>query len=259
MSLGMGVPLLLIGASAGTLLPRAGAWMDAVKAVFGVLLLAVAVWLISRVIPAAVTLLLWATLLIISAAYLHTFDSLPQDASGWRRLWKGVGLIMTLYGASLFVGALSGASDPLNPLERIAAGSPGHGAAAESSTELVFRDIKGMQQLETALAESSQAGRAVMIDFYADWCVECVRLENTTFKSPAVLRALEGFNLLRVDVTANDEQDKVVLKRFQLFGPPALIFFAPDGRELRAQRVVGYQDSDQFTTTVAGVRQQWGG
>jgi thiol:disulfide interchange protein DsbD len=260
MSLGMGVPLLLIGASAGALLPRAGVWMDAVKAVFGVLLLAVAIWLMERVLPAPVTLLLWALLLIVSAAFMHAFDSLPEHSSGWRRLWKGLGLAMTLYGAALLFGALTGASDPLNPLEKITAPTGSAAVMTDGAqTGLAFTDVKGETALQTALQRASAAGNPVLIDFYADWCVECVRMENTTFKSTAVQQALAGFTLLRLDVTANDDADKDVLKRFKLFGPPALLIFAPDGRELRSLRVVGYQDSETFRATIQQAIKNWPG
>ena len=261
MSLGMGVPLLLIGASAGTLLPKAGTWMNAVKAVFGVLLLAVAIWLLERIIPAQASMLLWAVLLIVSATYMSVFDSLPAQVSGWRRLWKGLGLVMVLYGAALFVGALTGAHDPLNPLEKfttpaMTATGPGM-PAMTGSGELEFEIIKGPDALDAALARASAAGRPVLIDFYADWCVECVRMDNTTFKSPRVHQALADYTLLRMDVTANDDGDKAVLKRFRLFGPPALLFFAPDGREIRSQRVVGYQDTGTFTDTLRKVGERW--
>ena len=259
MSLGMGVPLLLIGASAGTLLPKAGTWMNAVKAVFGVMLLAVAIWLMERVLPGAVTMLLWAILLIVSATYMHALDNLPEQASGWRRLWKGVGLVMALYGAALFIGALTGAHDPLNPLEKITAQAQISQTGESRHSGLIFTDIKGSDGLKSALQNASAAGRPVLIDFYADWCVECVRMENTTFKSSSVQQALADFTLLRLDVTANDEADKAVLKQFKLFGPPALIFFAPDGQESRARRVVGYQDADAFTVTINQAKAGWSG
>ncbi len=256
MSLGMGVPLLLIGASAGSLLPKAGTWMNAVKAVFGVMLLAVAIWLMERVIPASITMLLWAILLIVSATYMSAFDNLPENASGWRRLWKGFGLVMILYGAALFVGAMTGAHDPLNPLEKITA--PTQSASGESAHGgLAFTDIKGPDELQAALSSASASRRPVLIDFYADWCTECIRMENTTFKSASVKQALDGFTLLRLDVTANDDADKAVLKGFKLFGPPALLFFAPDGQEARAQRVVGYQDGVAFTATIRQAIASW--
>lgn len=254
MSLGMGVPLLLIGASAGSLLPKAGVWMNAVKAIFGVLMLAVAIWLLERILPVSVTMALWATLLIVSAIYMRAIDTLPHDAGGWQRFWKGTGIVVLLYGVALFAGALTGARDVFNPLEKMTAtagyassNSGGHAVEAE----LKFEDIKGVPALEAALADAAQAGKPAFIDFYADWCVECVRMENTTFRSASVINAFEGYKLLRIDVTANDDADKAVLKKFGLFGPPAMLFFGLDGQEIRNLRVIGYEDAEAFTATIA--------
>jgi thiol:disulfide interchange protein DsbD len=253
MSLGMGVPLLLIGASAGSLLPKAGAWMNAVKAVFGVLMLAVAIWLLERILPASIILALWAALLIISAIYMRALDTLPETAGGWQRFWKGTGIVVLLYGVALLFGSLTGATDVFNPLEKLSSStqyvsmdsSSGH---AEGG--LRFDDIKGLEQFDKALASAATEGMPVFVDFYADWCVECVRLENTTFKAPEVIAALAGYRLLRLDLTANDDADKQVLKQYNLFGPPALLFFGPDGKEIKHMRVIGYQDADEFTDTV---------
>ncbi|MFW2440987.1 MAG: protein-disulfide reductase DsbD [Arenicellales bacterium] len=263
MSLGMGVPLLLIGASAGSLLPKAGVWMNAVKAVFGVLMLAVAIWLLERILPAAVTMILWAALLIVSATYMRAFDSLPNPASGWQRFWKGAGIILMLYGIALFIGSLTGAKDVFNPLEKVSGSMQVvsmQGGAEHSGAELKFEEVKGLPALEAAITRAVNEGRPVFVDFFADWCVECVRMENTTFKSPTVISALSGYSLLRLDLTANDAADKTVLKKFNLFGPPALLFFGLDGQEIRNLRVIGYQDGAEFTKTIekatnaAGVR-----
>ncbi len=253
MSLGMGVPLLLIGASAGSLLPKAGLWMNAVKAVFGVLMLGVAIWLLERILPHAVTLALWAILLIVSAIYMRALDALPDTASGWQRFWKGIGIVMLLYGMAIFVGSLTGATDVLNPLEKIT-GSTQYvntgGGTGGAESELKFENIKGLDKLDVALAAATSAGQPAFVDFYADWCVECVRMENTTFKSPSVIEAFTGYKLIRLDVTDNDDADKAVLKKFSLFGPPAMIFYGPDGQEMRHLRVIGYQDADEFTATL---------
>jgi thiol:disulfide interchange protein DsbD len=249
MSLGMGVPLLLIGASAGSLLPKAGLWMNAVKAVFGVLMLGVAIWLLERILPHAVTLFLWSMLFIVSAIYMRAVDALPEAASGWQRFWKGTGIIVLLYGISLFVGSLTGATDVLNPLEKVT-GSTQYVSAGGAESELKFESIKGLAKLDAVLAKAASAGQPAFVDFYADWCVECVRMENTTFKSPAVIQAFAGYKLIRLDVTENDEADKAVLKKFSLFGPPAMIFYGPDGQEIRHLRVIGYQDADDFTATL---------
>jgi len=253
MSLGMGVPLLLIGASAGSLLPKAGAWMNAVKAVFGVLMLAVAIWLLERILPSAVILALWAALLIISAIYMRALDTLPEMASGWQRFWKGTGIVVLLYGIALLFGSLTGATDVFNPLEKMTGSAQFvsvNGSTSQGEGGLSFEEVKGMEEFDQALASAVSAGKPVFVDFYADWCVECVRMENTTFKSPSVITALAGYQLLRLDLTANDEIDKQVLKKFSLFGPPALLFFGTDGQEIRHMRVIGYQDAAEFTATV---------
>ena len=253
MSLGMGVPLLLIGASAGSLLPKAGAWMNAVKAVFGVLMLAVAIWLLERILPSSIILALWAALLIISAIYMRALETLPEAASGWQRFWKGTGIVVLLYGIALLFGSLTGATDVFNPLEKLT-GSSQYVSMDSSSGRaeggLKFEEIKGVEEFDKILAAAESEGKPVFVDFYADWCVECVRMENTTFKSPNVIAALAGYRLLRLDVTANDDIDKQILKKFNLFGPPAFLFFGTDGREIKHMRVIGYQDANEFTATV---------
>lgn len=245
MALGMGVPLLVVGLSAGTLLPRAGAWMEAVKRGFGVLLLATAVWLVSPVIPAVVQMLAWAALLIIPAIYLHALDPLPAHAKGWQRFWKGIGIVMLLTGAALLIGALAGSRDPLQPL----AGLRGQAIAAESK-KLPFERVVSVADLE---AQVKAAGQPVMLDFYADWCVSCKEMEASTFSNPAVQARLAGFKLLKADVTANSADDKALLARFGLFGPPGILFFDKTGSEVKAVRVVGFQAADDFLRTLTRI------
>jgi thiol:disulfide interchange protein DsbD len=241
LSLGMGLPLLIIGTSAGKLLPRAGAWMGAVKAVFGVLMLAVAVWFLERIVPPPVSMLLWAALLIGAAVYLGAFDRMERGVAGWRRLWKGAGLIVFIYGVLLLIGAAGGGSDPLRPLQGtlIAAGN------VPASQKLEFRPVKGVDGFRQAMAMA--AGRPVMLDFYADWCVDCKIMERRAFTDAQVHAALAGVVLLRADVTANDELDQELLKQFGLFGPPAILFFDANGTELRPFRLIGYSDPEAFT------------
>ena len=238
MALGMGVPLLIVGLSAGTLLPRAGAWMEAVKKGFGVLLLATAVWLISPVIPAFVQMLAWAALLIIPAIYLHALDPLPAQAKGWQRFWKGIGIVMLLTGAALLIGALAGGRDPLQPL----AGLRGQAVAAEAP-KLPFDPVVSLADLE---AKVMAAGQPVMLDFYADWCVSCKEMERFTFSDPAVQAKLAGFTLLKADVTANSAADKALLARFGLFGPPGIMFFDKTGKENKSVRIIGFMDAPEF-------------
>ena len=240
LALGMGVPLVVVGTAEGALLPRYGHWMSAVKKFFGVLLLGLAVWIVSPVIPAAAQMLAWAALLIIGAMYLHALDPLPHDASGTLRFWKGVGVIALLAGAALVIGALSGSRDPLQPLAGLRAGAP--------APEVRFERVRSLPELETRL---KQVSRPVMLDFYADWCVSCKEMERFTFADAKVRAQLAEMTLLQVDVTANSPVDRELLKRFRLFGPPGIIFFDASGREIPGLRVIGFQPADRFLETLA--------
>ncbi len=248
LSLGMGAPLLVIGASAGKLLPKAGAWMDAVKAVFGVLLLAVAIYLLERVLSAEVILVMWAVLLITSAIYMGALDSLTPGVSGWRRLWKGLGLVLLLYGSLVMVGAVTGGTDPLRPLETLSL-SAGRGNTA-APRALAFQRVTGLAGLHQALAAASAQGKPVMLDFYADWCISCKEMEKYTFSDPNVQQALGNTVLLQADVTAWNTQDKQLTHAFDLLGPPAILFFGPDGKERKGYRVVGFMNAGEFRTQV---------
>jgi thiol:disulfide interchange protein DsbD len=251
MGLGMGMPLLLVGASAGKLLPKAGAWLNTTKAVFGVIMLAVAVWMLSRILPPAVTMLLWAMLLVIPSIYLNAIEPLPEHCSGWRKLWKGVGIIMLAYGLLLLIGVSAGGTNPLKPLQGMVIG----GANAEPKQEgLMFRRVANLQELESRIQEAGAQHRYVMFDFYADWCISCKEMEAYTFSDPRVKRALADFVLLQADVTQNSEEDQAVLTKFKLVGPPAILFFGPDQKERSAQRVIGYQDSATFLETLKLVK-----
>lgn len=244
MALGMGMPLLAVGLSAGTLLPKSGAWMDAVKKAFGVLLLATALWLIAPLIPTAVQMGAWSLLLIVPAVYLHAIDPLPPHAKGWSRFWKGIGLVMLIAGAALLVGALSGAKDPLQPLAGL------RGGASSEVARLPFVRIRSVAELDARIKATD---RPVMLDFYADWCVSCKEMERFTFSDARVRRALDGWTLLQADVTANSDEDKALLARFKLFGPPGIIFFDSQGKEIGNVRVVGYQNVEQFQRTLMSV------
>ena len=243
MALGMGVPLMVIGASAGTLLPKAGPWMESVKRFFGVLLLAVAIWIISPIIPVATQMMLWASLLILSAIYLRALDALPHTASGWHKLWKGIGIFALLIGIAYLVGALSGARDPLRPL-----GALGSGIQPEAASSLPFVRVKNLAELDARVAQAN--GKPVMLDYYADWCVSCKEMERFAFSDPKVRAKLKNVVLLQADVTTNNEDDKALLARYELFGPPAILFFGPKGKELTERRVTGYQDAGQFLASL---------
>ena len=242
MALGMGAPLIAVGIAGGSLLPKTGPWMEAVKKAFGVLLLATAVWLVSPVIPPVVAMLAWAALLIIPAIYLHALDPLPPHAKGWHRFWKGIGIVMLLTGAALLIGALAGSRDPLQPLATLR----GQAVAAEEK-RLPFERVASVADLE---ARIKAAGRPVMLDFYADWCVSCKEMENFTFADPAIQSKLASFTLLQADVTANSDDDKALLAKFKLFGPPGIIFYDAKGQENKSVRIVGFQDAAQFMKTL---------
>ena len=243
MALGMGLPLIAVGVSEGALLPKSGPWMDAVRKFFGALLLAVALWTISPVLPATVTMFAWAALAIGSAVFLRVFDTLPPAASGWWRLRKACGVILLLFGIALLVGALSGSRDPLRPL----AGLAGTSAAVPPTA---FTRVSSIDELEQKLRT---AGRPAMLDFYADWCVSCKEMEAFTFSDPRVRAKLAEMELLQSDVTANRLEHQELLKRFSLFGPPGIIFFDAQGRELKGLRVVGYQNAERFLKTLERV------
>jgi thiol:disulfide interchange protein DsbD len=240
LAIGMGMPLLLIGLSAGALLPRAGGWMDAVKRFFGVALLAVAIWLISPLLSEVVQMLLWATLLIISAMFLHALEPLAVNAKGLARFWKGVGMISLIAGTALLLGAMGGSRELLQPLSVYQGGGTG---AAEAAPHLAFQRVKDVAALEAAVKGAN--GRAVMLDFYADWCVSCKEMEKFTFTDAKVQAKLKDVLLLQADVTANSDADKALLARFKLFGPPGIVFFDKTGTEA-AYRVVGYEPAEKF-------------
>ncbi len=247
LSIGMGLPLLIIGTSAGKFLPRAGSWMNSVKAIFGVLLLAVAIWMLERIIPAAFTLALWGVLLVVCAIYLGALEHLQPEAGGWHKLWKGLGIVMLVYGSMLLIGALSGGSDPLRPLD----GLRGSNTAAAQQHGVTFHQIKGIDGLQQALTLANSQGKSVMLDFYADWCISCKEMEKRTFSNPAVQNTLRDVVLLQADVTANDAQDQALLKKFGIFGPPSILFFNPAGEELSQYRLVGFLEPERFNTLAA--------
>ena len=247
MALGMGVPLLILGASAGALLPKAGPWMESVKQSFGVLLLGVAIWLISPVIPAVAHMLLWAALLIVSAIYLHAVDPLRPGASGLQKFLKGVGMIALLTGIALLIGVFSGSRDILQPLSKINVAAVDAGMRSEGAGQtghLPFQRVKSVAELEQHILQSRD--KYVMLDFYADWCISCKEMERFTFTDADVQSRLRNVVLLQVDVTAGTPEDAALLKRFQLFGPPAILFMDKEGRQVPNVKIIGYQDKQSF-------------
>lgn len=276
---GMGVTLLLAGASAGALLPRAGAWMDGVKRFFGVLLLAVAWWMLLPVLPTWVQMLGWVVLAFFTASLLRAFDALPANAGTGRRLLKGVGWMFAVAGVLQAVGLASGGRDPLQPLAHLAArdgtavaqlaagqtsglppsgsvlaaltkpgrtsgASPAGASAVQRVGSLSFAKVSSVAELNALIAANQ--GRPVMLDFYADWCVSCKEMEKFTFSDPAIAQRMQQMVLVQADVTANDAEHRALLKRFRLFGPPGIIFFDADGREQVDTRVIGFQNPRRF-------------
>ncbi len=250
MAWGMGVPLLIVGASSGALLPKAGPWMDGVKRLFGMLLLGTAWWMLIPVVPTWVQMSGWAFLAIVSAVMLRAFDALPAGAGAGRMFGKGLGLLLALAAAAWLVGAASGGRDVLQPLSHLAAragAAPGVAGVAADGGEVHFTRVRNNAELDALLAQSRQP---VMLDFYADWCVSCREMERFTFTDPGVAQRMSTMLLVQADVTANNADDRALLKRFRLFGPPGIMFFEPGGKELPDARVVGFQDARRFTESL---------
>jgi thiol:disulfide interchange protein DsbD len=253
MSIGMGTPLLAVGASAGYLLPKAGPWMNTVKAGFGVIMLGFAIYLVGRFLPPTPTLFLWALLVFFTGVFIGAFDALPADATPGRRLAKGIGVLTCLYGALMFIGALLGGGSVLEPIPRAAFAPSTGGTVAMTASELEFREIATVAELDAALGEARASNRPVMLDFTAEWCVSCKEMEEYTFPEPGVIGALEPYMLLRADVTDNDDDDQALLQRFNSFGPPTIAFFDRSGFERTNYKLVGFVPADKFSTHVASL------
>lgn len=247
LSLGMGAPLLVVGASAGRLLPKAGPWMVAIKNAFGFMMLGLAIWMLSRILPGTVTLALTGVLIFMAGVWLGGLTTLGTDANGTQKFAKGSGLLAVIYGAALLIGALAGGNDPLRPLAGLGVASSG--VAAEEHG-LDFRRIKTVADLDRELTAAAASGKSAMLDFYADWCVSCIEMEKYTFTDASVQQALSGTVLLQADVTANDAEDQELLQHFGVFGPPTIIFFGDDGLQRNGFEVVGYMKAAQFTDHV---------
>jgi thiol:disulfide interchange protein DsbD len=251
LAVGMSVPLLLVGLSAESLLPRVGAWMHTVKHFFGGLLIAVALWMVTPILPTWSVMLAWAMLAIIAAVYLRVFDPLAPTASGFSRLSKGFGVVLLLAGAVEFVGLATGARDVLQPLSHLVRDAKSTSTTtAASENALPFETVKSSAELDRRIAAAALAGKPVLLDFYADWCVSCKEMERFVYTDARVAARMKDFVLLKADVTANDDDDRAMLKRFQLFGPPGIIFFNRDGKYLADAGVIGYQDADRFLSSL---------
>ncbi|MGH8042237.1 MAG: protein-disulfide reductase DsbD [Rudaea sp.] len=250
LALGMGAPLIVFGASAGKLLPRAGAWMDAVKAVFGVTFLALAIWMLSRVLDTPWIMLLSGLLAVACAVYLGALERLADGVSGWRKLWKTLGVVLLIAGTAELIGVAAGSNDLLQPLRGVGASA---GVATTAPAALPFRKVKSVADVERELAAAKSAGKPAMLDFYADWCVSCKEMEKFTFADPRVRQALANFVLLQADVTANDGTDQALMQHFAIVAPPDTLFFGADGVEKHALQLTGPEDADKFVQRVAAV------
>ncbi|MGK0270544.1 MAG: thiol:disulfide interchange protein DsbD [Cocleimonas sp.] len=252
LGLGMGVPLLIIGTSAGKILPKAGAWMDSVKAGFGIMMLALGIWMLERILPFSTVVVLTGILTVFTGIYMGALDALNEASTGWKRFFKAAGLVVLIYGVSLLIGAASGNASLLKPLKGFT------GGVSQSTAEpqhLVFKQIKGIKGLEDALAMAKQQNQTVMLDFYADWCISCKEMEFITFKDANVIESLKDTLLIQADVTLDDEQDKALNKHFGLFGPPAIIFFDKNGTENKPYRTVGYKGPKEFNDHIQQFKQ----
>ncbi|MDN5103627.1 protein-disulfide reductase DsbD [Aliarcobacter butzleri] len=234
MSLGMGVPLLLIGLGAGKFMPKPGGWMESITKIFGIVMLGVAIWLLDRVLNATIIIYLWALLLLGSAIYLRIYQHL---------LTQLITVVIFILGVVLFVGAISGATNPLNPLEKFTSSK----MTQVSDEKLIFKKVKNIQELELAIKNSN---KPVMLDFWASWCVSCKELEEITFQDEQVINKLQEFTLLKADVTENNDEDKALQKKFGVVGPPALIFWDKDKNEIQASRIIGYKNPKDFLEIV---------
>jgi thiol:disulfide interchange protein DsbD len=253
MSIGMGLPLIIVGTLGGKFLPKAGAWMDAVKFVFGVLMLGVAIWMLERIIPSAVAQMLWGLLLIGSAVYLNAADPLKEPHSGWSKLWKTLGIILLIWGALILVGVAAGGKGTVfAPLSGFTVGGSSSGV---STQPLNFKQVKNLKELEQELARAKAAGKPVIFDFYADWCVSCKEMEHNTFSNSNIIAALKPFVLLQANVTENNAEDKLLYQRFGVLGPPTIVFFNPKGEEQKAEQVVGYEPPDKFIRHIEATNQ----
>ena len=245
LAVGMSVPLLLIGLSAGALLPRVGAWMETVKRFFGVLLLAVAWWMVAPVLPGGVVMFGWAAMAIVGAVVLRVFDPLDRQARGFPRVVKGIGVLLMFVGIVELVGVAMGGRDLFRPLAPLVA--RGGGTAASTDASPSFEPVKTVADLDRRIAS---AGKPVLLDFYADWCVSCKEMERFTYTDARVAARMRDFVLLKADVTANDADDRALLKRFGLFGPPGIVFFDRDGRPLKDAAVIGFQNAERFLASL---------
>jgi thiol:disulfide interchange protein DsbD len=254
MGLGMGVPLLLVGTLGARLLPRPGCWMNRVKVLFGFILLGTAILFVARVLPPALTLGLWGAWLLAIAMSLLALAK-KVDAGAGRLMPRYLALLLGLWGGAMVIGAAGGAQDPLQPLVFVAGGAAPAQAAVANNFMARFASVKTQQALEARVAEAGQRGQWTLVDFYADWCVSCKVIEREVFADPRVQQALANMQLLRPDMTANNADDRALMSVHQILGPPTMLLIGPDGKERRAERVIGELGADEFLSRLARARQ----
>ncbi len=252
LGLGMGIPLILVAVGGRKLLPTTGHWMTAVKHFYGVMLLAVAIWLIERLVPGWLALTLWGLLIAITGVQLGAFDAAK---AGWERTRKGLGLVLFAYGIALLAGAVSGANDPLKPLAPFTAASASAGSGGGANAQHAdFQRVEQPAEIRDMLRQAREQGRPVVLDFYADWCISCKVMERNVFSKPDVIQALGPYNLLQIDMTDNTPEQQALLNELGLFGPPAILFYGRNGEELPRMRVLGEMNREEFLNHLREVR-----
>ena len=251
LSIGMGVPLLIVGTTSGKFMPKPGMWMDVIKAIFGVMLLGIAIWMMGRVLDENTTLLLWGGLAIFVAINTGALEPLGEHPS-WssRSNVKALGFLILLYGVSLLAGGMASAKDILHPLDPFL--SKNQEVTTTASTHKTFEKITSIEELDAILADNK--GKRVMVDFYADWCTACKELEEKTFSDEAVKTAMDNYVLVQVDVTANDDASKAITKKYGIFGPPAILFFDEKGQKMEDATIIGFKEPKEFLNHLGGVK-----
>lgn len=256
LSMGMGIPLLIVGTGAGKFMPRPGSWMEAVKSVFGVMMLAVAIWMLSRVLDNSIIIFMWSALAMFVAVNIGAFESKNEAyCNPCYAAQKSIGMMVFLVAIVLFIGAATNASNVMNPLEKLLPSQTRVLAGSQvQNAENSFVTVHSVSELDALIARS--AGKKIMLDFYADWCTSCKELEHLTFSNAEVINALKEYVLIQADVTANTDEEKALSRHFGVFGPPAMIFFDEKGTELTKERIIGFLPPEELLKKLAKLEKQ---